>query len=178
MSATSKAFDQLRKQLAQPRLPPQSRIASADETKLMTEEDGLRQWIDGECHTPASAPGEPPLFEAQDCLGLSLWVVRLEDVVHAPENCAFGKSLASGMIKHTNLTGGAAAYSGGELIVLDRLTIVINGRSGRYGPKTKSELQGAARAFADSGYGVWYMGWDEDANRPAPFLGSLPQWLS
>jgi hypothetical protein len=178
MSATSKAFDQLREQLVQPRLPPRNRIANTDETKLMTVEDGLRQWVDGDCDAPVSPPDEPPLLEAQNCPELSLWVVRLEDVVHAREDCAFGKSLASGMIKHTNLTGGAAAYSGGELIVLDRHTIVINGRSGRYGPKTESELQGAARAFADSGYRVWYMGWDEDANRPAPFLGSVPRWLS
>jgi hypothetical protein len=144
----------------------------------MTEEDGLREWTDGKGETPKDPPGPLPLLEVKDCTGRSLWVVRLEDVVHARENCPFGKSLASGVIKHTNLTGGAEAYSGGELILLDQHTVVINGRSGRYGPKTKAELYGAARAFADSGYIVWYMGWDEDANRPAPFLGSRPQLLS
>jgi hypothetical protein len=89
------------------------------------------------------------------------------------ENCSFGKSLATGMIKHTNLTGGGAAYSGGELILLNQYTMVVNGRSGRYGPRNATELYSAVKAFADSGYRVWYMPWDEDANRPAPF-GSFP----
>ena len=176
MSATRAAFDVFRGSL-HPRAPREGVIRNVDETKLMTEDEGLAEWIDGQGR-PANPAGAAPLLTADDCAKCSLWVVRLEDVVHAPERCDFGKSLASGVIKHTNLTGGAPAYSGGEIIALDENTIVINGYSGRYGPRTRSELDAVARAFADSGYGVWYMGWDDDANRPAPFLGVLPQWVS
>lgn len=177
MTATKAAFDMLRGMLREPRVPAAGLIRNADETKPMTTPDGLVQWNDG-LGRPASAAAAPPVLTSEHCARRSLWVVRLEDVVHAREDCDFGKSLASGVIKHTNLTGGDAAYSGGELIFLDENIVVINGRSGRYGPRTGPELDAVVRAFADSGYGVWYMGWDEDANRPAPFLGLVPQWVS
>jgi hypothetical protein len=177
MSATKIAFDGFREVLGQPRPPAPGLIRNVDETKLMTAQDGLTQWTDGQGRPPTPA-GAPPELTSADCVKRALWVVRPEDVVHAREDCHFGKALASGVIKHTNLTGGLPAYSGGELINLDRNTIVINGCSGRYGPRTDSELKAVARAFADSGYGVWYMGWDDDTSRPAPFLGVAPQWFS
>src|SRR5579871_3169798 len=167
---TRKAFDKFRKQIGAPRDPDAALIRNTDETRQMTEEEGLETWIDGTTKS-SGVPDSPPLLEAKDCVDQSLWVIRQDDVVHAKENCAFGKGLASGVIKHTNLTGGAKAYSGGELLFLDPHTMVVNGRSGRYGPRTKAELSAAAQAFADSGYRVWYMGWDEETNRPAPFVG-------
>ena len=171
--ATKEAFDVLRQLLGQqPRMPPEKLIANPDETKPMSEADGLREWTDGNAAVSKDSPSPPPLIERNDPR-LSLWVVRTADVVYAAEGCSFGKSLASGVIKHTNLTGGGPAYSGGELVLLDQYTIVVNGRSGRYGPRSALDLHGAVKAFADSGYRVWYMPWDEDANRPAPF-GALP----
>jgi hypothetical protein len=178
VTATQKAFDQLRRHLKMPRRPSESLISNPDETRLMSEADGLEQWFDGDAVAGVPAPRQPPLLTDKDCVNRVLWVVRTEDVVHARERCVFGEILISGLIKHTNLTGGLPAFSGGELIKLDKRTIVVNGRSGRYGPKTVGELDAAVRAFADSGYGVWSMGWDEDANRPAPFIGTPPQWLS
>jgi hypothetical protein len=53
-------------------------------------------------------------------------------------------------------------------------TITVNGCSGRYGPADEHELYLAAVAFFESGYNVTYMGWDKGANRPFPFIGTLP----
>jgi len=108
-----------------------------------------------------------------------LWVVRTADVVWAEEHGQFGKTLESGVIKHTNLTGGAPAFSGGELLVLDDdSTIIVNGSSGRYGPKSAAELGDVVTAFARSGYAVWAMGYDFDAGIPLPFYaGASPKWV-
>jgi hypothetical protein len=171
-TATEEAFRVLRRLLGQPRMPPQKLIANPDQIKPMNPKDGLQEWTDGNLELLQDVQSPPPFIEGDDPR-LSLWVVRTADVVYALENCSFGKSLATGMIKHTNLTGGGPAYSGGELILLNQYTIVVNGRSGRYGPRNATELYSAVKAFADSGYRVWYMPWDEDANRPAPF-GSFP----
>ena len=108
-----------------------------------------------------------------------LWVVRTDDVVYGPEHGPFGKSLESKMIKHTNLTGGVPAFSGGELLVLDEASsIIVNGYSGRYGPRTEAELNDVVTAFARSGYAVWAMGYDADAGAPLPFVpGVSPTWV-
>lgn len=151
-------------------------IANQDQVKAMTEADGLLQWIDG--IAPARPAPSAPLLNSADVERAHLWVVRADDVVHAAERCQFGQTLESGVIKHTNLTGGGPAYSGGELLFLDATTIVVNGRSGRYGPRTREELDLAVHAFAESGYGVWSMGFDDEANRPAPFIGVRPVWVT
>jgi hypothetical protein len=178
MTATQKAFDKLRSHLKEPRMPPPGLIKDSDQLKLMTAADGLAQWVDGPATAGLAAPGAAPLLTQEDCANLRLWVVRIQDIVHASESCKFGKTFQGQKIKHTNLTGGELAYSGGEIIVADAGIVYLNGRSGRYGPRTWEELQAVADAFVQSGYGVWLMGWDEEANSPAPFIGTTPQWLS
>ena len=178
MTATQKAFDKLRSHLKEPRVPRPGLIKDSDQLKLMTAADGLAQWVDGTATAGSAALGAAPLLTQEDCANLRLWVVRKQDVVHASESCKFGKTLQSQEIKHTNLTGGEPAYSGGEIIVADAGIVYLNGRSGRYGPGTREELHAVADAFVESGYGVWLMGWDEEANRPAPFIGTTPQWVS
>ena len=176
MSLTDQAFDKLRTCLGSPRLPPPELIANDDQVKQMSVDDGLAHWVDGSAITkPAPSP---PLLSPKQVEARHLWVVRQYDVVHAKETCSFGKCLESEVIKHTNLTGGAAAFSGGEIIFLDAETVVVNGCSGRYGPRSQSELDLAVRAFAESGYGVWSMGFDDDTNRPAQFLGIYPEWVT
>ena len=142
MSATKLSFDSLRKALGNPRLPPPSLIANTDQVKQMSPEDGLQQWVDGSAVRRPTAPPAPPapLLDADQVQARHLWVVRMDDVVHAAERGEFGMSLESGVIKHTNLTGGAAAFSGGELLFLDPRTVVVNGCSGRYGPRSAQEL--------------------------------------
>lgn len=176
MSLTQKAFDEFRSTIGSPRLPPAELIANMDQVKQMLAGDGLVQWSDG--NGVAAEPPTPPLLEVAQTLQAHLWAVREDDVVHAGERCGFGASLETGVIKHTNLTGGAAAYSGGELLFLQDGTIVINGCSGRYGPRTKAELESVAKAFARSGHGVWCMGFDEETNQPARFIGTHPEWVA
>ncbi len=81
-----------------------------------------------------------------------LWVVTEVDVLHAGKTCEFGLSRSRSELKHTNLTGGGAAYIGGELIVLDAATVVVNGDSGRYGPGSGKEIDSVLQAFTKSGY--------------------------
>jgi hypothetical protein len=178
MTRSTSAFDQFRSLIGEAR-PVNPRITpTADELKMMTEAQGLKSWIDGEAPKGAAAPQPVPVPDESYPERQQLWVVRQEDVVCAHEHCDFGKTLENGVIKHTNLTGGASAFSGGELVPLDGGTMMISGRSGRYGPRTSEELFAVARAFADSGYGVWLVGWDEDAKEPGPIMGSVPHWLS
>lgn len=132
----------------------------------MTEAEGLKIW--------SAVPVEEDLAPATvpknlDQADRQLWVVREADVVHAEELCGWGQALETGKIKHSNLTGGAPAYSGGELIALDDTTIVLNGCSGRYGPQSATEMQRVAEAFTKSGYHVWSCGFDEEAGQPLPF---------
>lgn len=175
MSLTKKAFDQFRANLGQPRLAPLELIANSDQVKQMTANDGLCSWKDGTA--TARPPSQPPLLDGLQIRAARLWVVRQDDVVHAEEHGTFGAGLESGSIKHTNLTGGAAAFSGGELLFLDDDTIIVNGCSGRYGPRSKDELNLVVQAFLKSGYGVWSMGFDEETNKPARFIGAFPEWV-
>lgn len=94
------------------------------------------------------------------------------------EKCAFGKALASGVIKHTNLTAGSNAYAGGELLFLEPDTIAITADSGRYGPESGSEMSDVAKAFRDSGYGVWNYGYDDELKTPFRFGAKFPDWVS
>ena len=176
MNITDIAFNKFRSALGKARQPPTELIANEDQIKQMAESDGLKLWRDG--GYIAAPPGEPPLLYKKDTEAAHLWAVRSDDVVHAEERCDFGGQLASGVIKHTNLTGGAAAFSGGELLFLADGIIVVNGCSGRYGPRSKTELEQVVTAFVESGYGVWSMGFDEETNRPVGFIGSYPEWVT
>lgn len=170
------AFSKFRDDIGLAKKPPSHLIANTDQLKQMTLHDGLQIFVDGD-HPGDPPAGLPSLITAEQLESAHLWVVRLEDVVHALEHCAFGVKLASHVIKHTNLTGGEAAYSGGEMLFLDDSTLVINGCSGRYGPRSKDELHRVISAFAESGYRVMYMEYDEETNRPLPFLGVRPKWF-
>ena len=178
MEATSVAFAKLRALVGAPKEPPSHLITNTDQIIQMQAADGLKFWCDGvEFAAPAEPPQIPEIVPEQ-LEDRSLWVVRLDDVVFAPENCPFGKGLKSTVIKHSNLTGGDPAYSGGELLFLDEKTLVVNGRSGRYGPKSLSEMEAVERAFSESGYAVWSMGYDEEANFALPFIGVTPKWVA
>jgi hypothetical protein len=105
-----------------------------------------------------------------------LWVIGPEKIPHALEflpDVAFHR----GYLSHTNLTGGAPAHSGGELWFTTASSIVINGGSGRYPPRSPEELEAVAAAFKGVGFQVASMGWDEEINAPARYLRGTPNWL-
>jgi hypothetical protein len=144
----------------------------------MAPVDGLNDWSDGPVSEDALEPtAGPPILGEDEVSQRLLWAVREKDVPYAAENCEFGKGLPSGVIKHSNLTGGRSAYSAGEMLFSDDSTVVVNGRSGRYGPQSAAEMSAVALAFRRSGYFVWQMGYDTEANFPLPFIGIRPQWV-
>ena len=101
--------------------------------------------------------------------GCHLWVFDTAGVPYILERASVTPALKAGAVKHSNLTGGGPAACGGE-IWFDPAAdddIIINGCSGRYGPRTPSELQAAEEVFKSFGYTVHSFGWSFDANRPA-----------
>jgi len=133
-----------------------------------------------------SPPANTALFPRHSTLPASedsakearhLWVIRSNDVPVALEECSWGKTLESQCIKHSNLTGGSAAHSGGEMWFIDHERIAINASSGRYGAESNDELQLIVQALRRSGYYVASMGFDLD-NPTVPntiFVGE-PEW--
>ncbi len=176
MSKTISAFDQFRECIGDARMPREGTIRHPDQCREMQPSDGLVFWVDGAVQATVR-PTRAPLLNIESVKRRHLWVVRQEDVVHAPENCQFGNLLNDGMIKHTNLTGGAPAFCGGEMVFCADGSIVVNGCSGRYGPRNSAEMMAVATAFKASGYSVWSMGYDDETNRPTVFLGFAPEWV-
>jgi len=149
-------------------------VNNASELIQMTAADGLALWEDG---PGAPANGVPPNIDVNPP-NVRLWVVRDNDVPHAAESNPFAESLPSKVIKHSNLTGGQPAHSGGELVFVRNDTIVINGCSGRYGPQSAAELIAVAEAFKKSGYAVWCLGYDPEAAKPHHFGDVDPVWVA
>lgn len=168
----SDAFSSIRSVIATPRQPNLKSKKFEDELLQMESSDGLMQISQ---HPPCTfTPTECPEVTAGMLHAAHLWVVRVEDAVHAPENCEYGQKLNNTKIKHTNLTGGLPAYCGGELLWINAREILVNGCSGRYGPKNSEEMQAVAVAFANAGYRVWSTGYDEGTARCFTFGASLP----
>ena len=167
------AFDALRALIGKPRAPRLDTQKHADELVQMQASDGLEviKQYDTALHTtPTSVPEYTPEMEEQK----QLWVVRVDDTFMAPEHCAFGEALGNQCVKHTNLTGGAPAFSGGELLSIGHREILLNGCSGRYGPRNSHEMAIAAAAFLKAGYRTWSTGFDAGAGRCFRFGASLP----
>jgi hypothetical protein len=175
------AFDAFRHS-RQPKPIPSERKNHDHECVQMNKSDGLAYLHDGPVPIGAQRPTpQPPLINDARIVDVHLWVVCEVDVPIAPEICDFARrmdGLREDKIKHSNLTGGSDAYCAGEILFLDESTLVITGRSGRYGPDSEAELSAVATAFRASGYNVWSMGWDAGAGFPAPFIGITPEFVS
>lgn len=172
---TEAAFANYRLTYGPARHPIADKIANDDELILQTEDQGLEPWEDGPGQHPAPPPPTGSQLEGNPRY---LWVVRDTDVVTSPEFCSFGQQLCTGSVKHTNLTGGSAAYAGGEMIKIDDRTICVIGWSGRYPVRGAAELDALAKAFRESGYSVWSMGFDEETMMPNPFVGVQPRLVA
>jgi hypothetical protein len=106
-----------------------------------------------------------------------LWVIESAAVPYALEACAWGAGLESGVIKHSNLTGGGVAHSGGEIWFVDERSIIVNANSGRYGAQSEKEFELVVAAFLDCGYNVASMGFDIDnPTMPNSILIGEPEW--
>lgn len=174
MSMTKAAFDSFRTQF--PAKPCNLvLVRNADELIHIDPSLGRMIWTDGP-GVPSQAP-EPPAID-QDHPELKLWVVDTDDVPYVVERNAFGATLETGKLKHSNLTGGADAHCGGELVLVADNVVALNGSSGRYGPRSRLEMEAVAGAFRASGYGVWSYGYDEGSNKPLNFLTGSPVWVS
>lgn len=105
-------------------------------------------------------------------LGCHLWIMDGAGLPYLLERCEAAQSLASGVIKHTNLSGGGEASSGGELWVdpADDHKVYVNGCSGRYGPTTEEELEDVVEVFKQMGFDVKSFGWNPDLEQPAMVL--------
>lgn len=158
-----------------PARPPRADvIKNSDELIQMQPIDGLG-FFDGNSGKDAICSLPPRV--ANDRGELYLWAITPSDVPFALEAAPFGNTLKSQVIKHTNLTGGSNAHSGGELWFLSPNQILVNGSSGRYGPETNDELEDAATAFKDAGYQVASLGFDEETGYSKRLLVGDPQWL-
>ena len=172
---TTSAFDAYR-------LGRQTRAIRPDVPRMngdadqMSPADGLEKLQDGPVQG-RGAPGSAPEIPAKP-EGVRLWAVGPRDVVHAAEVCDFGLAREAKVVKHSNLTGGAPAYCGGELLVLGAETLVVNGCSGRYRVADAEEMKAVASAFRGSAYNVWSMGWNVDVDRPAMFGTQDPEWVA
>src|SRR5579859_4675172 len=153
---------------------PEARRYDGD-VDQMNSGDGLMHWVDGPVQSVGIEPElKPELTEhPQD---QRLWVVTKEHVLYALEACDFGAEREAGTAKHSNLTGGGRAFAGGELVILDEATVAITGWSGRYRLRSGAEMAAIERAFVESGYNVWSMGYNQDVNRPNVFGLSDPEW--
>ena len=105
--------------------------------------------------------GRPPYSHQEQPINKYLWVIDLSGIPYIFEERI--DSLCNAKPKHTNLTGGGAAYLGGELWFASDVSIYINGGSGRYPPKCEAQLKKAASVFESFGYEVICLGWDGNA---------------
>ena len=176
ITATKVAFDVFRA-LYGPEWGPRFLRLEAERDQIGAD-DGLVELVDGPGPAVPSMDRLSPFSLDNLPEPVRLWVVRSEEVLHAQESCKFGQARADdGRIKHTNLTAGQPAFSGGELIFLGGNTLVVSGNSGRYGPRNAMEMQDVAIAFRDSGYTVYSTGYDQEANRALPLVGPAPKLI-
>lgn len=119
-----------------------------------------------------SSPADGTQGAPDDPQSRHLWVFRQAthpDVPYILEVAPYVRpALASGVAKHTNLTGGGRAHCGGELWIheADACRLYVNGSSGRYGPASREQLDDAAEVFRGLGYDVINYGWDDDTQKP------------
>jgi hypothetical protein len=156
------------------RSPRAGTVRHEDELRQITPEEGLEEFdlTLGLKAEKSSLPHAAPRGNTY------LWVLGKETIPAALEAAEIGRSLHTGIVKHTNLTGGAEAHCGGEAWFIEDATVIIGGSSGRYGPNRFDDQQliDAGLVFKEQGYRVAVLGMDE-TGFPAVLLVGEPQWL-
>ena len=138
--------------------------ANHDELVQMSAADGM---VDIEAAGAAALSGLPEVRTAPRdweaaAAGRWLWVVGGSDFTSADEFGPWGASRTSGCVKHSNLTGGAPAHSGGEIWRIKDKGLLLNAASGRYGAEGEAELNGVVDVLRSLGFAVGSMGFDID----------------
>jgi hypothetical protein len=156
------------------RAPRAHVIQNQDEVRQLTQEEGLEEFdrLLGAKAKKSALPQASPRGNTY------LWVIGETSIPAALETIEIGQQLASGVIKHTNLTGGLPAHCGGEAWFVYDDAVVIGGSSGRYGPEAGDlqQLVDAALVFKEQGYRVAALGMDETGYMATLLVGD-PQWL-
>lgn len=148
--------------------PDLSTLKDQDQLRLLKWQHGVRCFPPKLTHVPEY--NDPATTEAEIQKNPPfLWVALRDRIKIVNEMARAVKRLSGDAIKHTNLTGGKKAYSGGELWFTGERCVTINGASGRYGPRTEAELAGIVKVFCESGWCVTSLGWDDVVKRPAKF---------
>lgn len=99
-----------------------------------------------------------------------LWIIDEEGVPYIIEA---GEGEVDGELrKHTNITGGAKAFLGGEMWFETQSLVYITGGSGRYPPRDNNQLEGAKKVFESFGYETISFGWDNTQDEPSRFWGN------
>lgn len=165
-----------------PPKPMRIEKTNKDEIRQMASSDGLQILPEAPADVTVTARiniEQLPQSEDDWAKNRHLWVVEgAGNVPFALEVCAWGVALESEKLKHSNLTGGGPACTGGEIWFVDKDSLVINANSGRYGAETETELNDAAEGFARCGYRVASMGFDIDNKRkPNSILIGPPRWI-
>lgn len=117
------------------------------------------------CNAPATDVelGCPPRGTREKGSARYLWVI---DDTGIPYIFEIRYPLLENTVpKHTNLTGGAPAYMGGELWFFTSESIYFSGGSSRYAPRNAEHLDDAATVFEDYGYEVYCLGWDPEEDK-------------
>jgi hypothetical protein len=147
-----------------PAFPSRRAPAHPDEHRPLRPADGVL-----ELEQP---PLSGPQGDAGDSRTRHLWVFALS-IPYILESAPMATpKLATGFAKHTNLTGGGLASCGGELWIdsAEEGHLYVNGSSGRYGPRTKAQLEDAVEVFKKCGFRVTSFGWDDDTQLPHAVL--------
>lgn len=140
---------------------PPRRPCADSEVVPLTVQDGLNFFCEAPIRCDVETVEGPPLDIYNYPDRKYLWVVRCDDVPFAQE-CP--KELP--LRKHSNLTGGGAAFGGGEVWFANPDQIYLNGGSGRYPVETDEDLLEAVTVFfLRIGYDVAVPPYDEDNDR-------------
>ena len=103
--------------------------------------------------------GIPPAFTNDPASrNRYLWVIDQRGIPYIIDDRL--AVIGSNPPKHTNLTGGGAAYLGGEMWFTSEEALFVSGGSGRYPPTDSRQLEEAVQVFESLGYEVRSFGWD------------------
>ena len=166
------------------RAPNTVNLKDEDEKYQIGQNEGLLEFVfpivDGITF------GTPPSSDADgnQCNSSKyLWVVALTTFPVALENPTHVITLKRGRLTHTNLTGGVNAHTAGELWFCDSRTIIINGGSSRYTPRSQDELLSVSQTIKSAarvaGYDVLVasLGWDDEVDRPLRIRTEKEVWV-